>query len=978
MIRRLAICAWFACFAPEVCAVAAEPSATAQPEERNGLAFFEARIRPVLIKHCYECHSAESKNIKGGLLLDSREGLLRGGESGPAVVVGKPDESLLLQALRQDGFEMPPAGKLPDAVIADFEKWVRLGAPDPRVVAASPKRSGINLDEGRKFWCFQPPRDAAVPPVKNSAWPATDVDRFILARLESQQLAPSPAADRRVLIRRATFDLLGLPPTPAEIEAFEADDSPDALARLVDRLLASPHFGERWGRHWLDVVRFAESSGGGRSLIFKQAWRYRDYVVGSFNADKPFDRFVTEQLAGDLLPAKDREQSQEQLVATALLMLGAINYEEQDKAALELDVVDEQLDTIGRAFMGMTLGCARCHDHKFDPIPTRDYYALAGILHSTKMLVHENVSHWTERPLPQPTAEEQQWTQEQAQAAALEAKIRETKVALKKLVGEKRGDAKKPIAVADLPGLVLDDKQAKRIGVWTESTIVKPFIGEGYLHDDDGTKGQNTLTFVPEFTRAGLYEVRLAYTPAGNRATSVPVEILHLDGEFSGKVDQSQTPDVDGQFTSLGRFRFDETNQWFVRISNEGTAGTVAVDAVQFLPVDRADAEDPKAAVAQSDSKEKESQEAVVLAKAEAKMAKELKELQEHLSARPTVMAVEECRAIEDCAIRIRGNVDQRGEVVPRGFLQVASVGSSPTLPSTESGRRELAAWITRPDHPLTARVIVNRVWSYLFGAGIVRTVDNLGRTGEAPSHPELLDHLAVRFVREGWSIKKLIRELMLSNVYQQSSAARADLAARDPDNRLLGRMNRRRLDAESLRDAILVASGQVDMTIGGPTIRELKKGDKAAASATEYGYVFDDSRRSIYTPAFRNRLLELFETFDFADPNSVVGQRNVSTVAPQALYLLNSPFVMAQAGLAADQLLSVPGLNDTDRIERMFQSTLGRPPRDNERRLMIEAVASSKEGASLSDSAELARRRAAWQRVYQALFGCLDFRYLD
>ncbi len=946
-------------------------AATPVPGSAGSVEFFEQRIRPVLVQHCYECHSAKAKKLKGGLYLDSREGVLRGGDSGPAVIAGKPDDSPLIQALRQDGYEMPPAGKLGDQIISDFEAWVRAGAVDPRVQAPVVRREGIDLEAGRKFWSFVPPRKQPAPAVHDASWPRDNVDRFILARLEAQKQSPSPDADALTLLRRVTFDLIGLPPTPAEIDAFERDvaksgNLPDALARVVDRLLASPHFGERWGRYWLDVARFSESTGGGRSVVFGEAWRYRDYVIRSINADKPFDRFVTEQLAGDLLPSANVEQSQDQLVATAFLLLGANNYEEQDKQALEMDIVDEQLDTLGRSLLGMTLGCARCHDHKFDPIPTRDYYALAGIMRSTRALVNktDNVARWFERPIPLPTPEVQQWDADQAAIADLEKQIKKLK--------QSAGFPKGIVPVASLPGIVLDDPAGKRIGEWVESMTVRSYVGTGYVFDGDTAKGSKTITFTPEFPTAGLYEVRLAYTAHENRAAKVPVEILDLDGEHTSYVDQRLIPPIDGHFVSVGRFRFDSTNQWYVRISNEETEGSVVVDAVQFLPVSNTPVEVAKAGTPEKKTSAEKKAEAKRLAEAAPELApleKQLKELEERVAARPQVISVEDSKTVGDCPICVRGNVHQPGDVVPRGFLQVASTRKPISVPSTESGRRELAAWIISPENPLTARVIVNRVWAHLFGAGLVRTVDNFGRTGEAPSHPELLDSLAIEFRQQDWSIKKLVRRLVLSRTYRQSSAARAELAAIDIDNRLLGRMNRRRLDAESLRDAILSASGQLDLSFGGPTMKGSKKGD-AESKYSESGSVSNDNRRSVYMPVLRNRLLEIFEAFDFADPNSVVGQRSASIVAPQALYLLNSPFVLEQARHAADEALSKT-IDNGPRVDAAFLATLGRPPRDDERRLMLAVV----EAVEQDNTDE---RREAWRHVYQALFGCLDFRYLD
>jgi hypothetical protein len=919
-----------------------------------GIEYFEKKIRPVLVEHCYKCHSTEAKKPKGGLLLDSRAGLRKGGESGLALVPGKPKESRLLKAVRytDEGLRMPPKGKLPNAVIADLEKWVAMGAPDPREDGnLTSERKSVDIEAGRKFWAFQPPRRRPVPTVKDKAWPRGEIDRFVLARLDVKGLKPVADAERATLLRRAYLDLIGLPPTPAQIDAFVNDQSPDAFANVVDELLASPHFGERWGRHWLDVARFAESSGGGRSLLFPDAWRYRDYVIESFNTDKPYDRFVAEQVAGDLLPYADSDQRRRQLVATAFLALGPTNYEGQDKDILEMDVVDEQLDTIGRAFLGMTIGCARCHDHKFDPIPTRDYYALAGILRSTQTLVHDNVSRWVEQPLPMSAVQEAALREHDAAVAALKEKIRLAKDAQQKTGKVVASTAKGILKPHELPGIVLDDVQAKQVGQWVRSQYSGSYIGDGYLHDGNADKGQKTLTFIPEFPRAGRYEVRLAYAPGSNRATKVPIHILHLDGEYSGQVNEQETPRIDGRFVSLGTFRFDMSGQWYVIISNEGTSGHVVVDALQFIPEEatsggREPSRGPMPSGGQGDSR---------------KLEAELKKRVESGPPRPVAMSVKEAAKIEDSPVYLRGNFYNRGEKVPRGFLQVATLGPPPSLPAGESGRRQLAEWLYSADNPLTARVMVNRVWHYLFGAGLARTVDVFGTTGELPSHPELLDHLALRFVQDGWSVKKLIRTIVLSRTYQLASVNEPAALAADPENRLLWRMNRRRLDAETIRDTILAVSGQLDRTVGGPNI---KKG-----TASEYGYQFDDARRSIYTPVFRNRLLELFEAFDFADPNLVGGRRNVSTVATQALYLMNSPFVMDQARHAAQAELAVPNLDDAGRVKRAYRMALGRPPTERERQLALSFVAEK-----ISPEQTL----AAWERFYQALFACVDFRYVN
>jgi hypothetical protein len=956
-------------------------------EEPSGLELFEKKIRPVLIEHCYECHSSKSKVLKAGLLLDSRDGWKRGGDSGPAIVVGKPAESLLIQALKyQDGIEMPPKGKLPDEVIADFVKWVEQGAPDPRTapVQAIAKRE-IDIASGQEFWCFRPLTQPPLPTVKAFAWPRSDIDRFVLARHEAEGLRALPDADDAIWLRRVYFDLIGLPPTPLEIDEFLADRSPDARERVVDRLLASPHFGERWGRHWLDLSRFAESSGGGRSMIFPEAWRFRDYVIRSFNDNKPFDRFVLEQIAGDLLPFDSPSQQEEQLVATALLVLGPTNYEEQDKLALEFDVVDEQIETIGKSLLGMTIGCARCHDHKFDPIPQRDYYALAGIFRSTHLLNHDNVSKWLERPLPMSSEVSAAVQEHDQQVAQLKRAIEEAKAREKQLAtAAKRGGddeddtpstPRGPIDPKAFAGIILDDTDAKKVGEWTHSQFSKHYIGEGYSHDGNTGKGTKTLTFTPSVPKAGVYEVRLAYNAAKSRATNVPIEILDLDGEHNLKINQRNEPPIDHRFISLGKFRFDESGQWYILISNEGTDGHVIVDALQLLPDEGRDKNKPITKVNATDNGQRSTDKTQTTKDKLPdlkELEKQLRELNDRAPYRPFAMAVEEAKQMEDTQIRIRGNVHSKGEKVPRGFLQVATYGTPTLPPKDRSGRRELAEWITSPSNPLTARVLANRIWHHLFGVGIVRTVDNFGTTGETPSHPELLDHLAMRLLHNGWSVKSLIREIVLSRTYglavEDSKTTPANNRI-DLENRLLWRQNRRRLTAEAIRDAMLLTSNSLDRAMFGRTLRNPQQ-DGPNANIGEMTYVFDDFRRSVYTPILRNRLLELFEAFDFADPNLPIGRRNVTTVPTQALYLMNSPFILDQSRDSARVLLGRADLTDEQRVTLAYRSTLGRPPTSREQEFALRIV---QPGIANTTPSPI-----AWERLFQALFASVDFRYLD
>jgi len=925
---------------------------TADEPTSEQLAFFEAKIRPILVEHCYKCHASDAKNVRGGLLLDTRAGIRRGGESGPAVVPNEVDESLLLSALRHESFEMPPDRKLADSIIADFEKWITMGTPDPREgeVRASPV--GVDIEAGKKFWCFHPITRPDVPTVKNELWAATDVDRFILNRLESKGLAPVADADRRTLLRRVYFDLIGLPPTPEQIKAFLQNDSPNAFEQVVDELLRSPHFGERWGRHWLDVVRFAESSGGGRTLLFPEAWHYRDYVIEAFNNDVPYDQFVKQQLAGDLMPASDLQEKRRQITATAFLLLGPTNYEMQDKQTLEMDIVDEQLDTLGKAFLGMTLGCARCHDHKFDPIPTHDYYALAGILKSTKSVIHSNVSAWNEVALPMSPEDETLIAQSEASIATSQEELKSLRSMLSKAGGQPAGGAKS-IDPTSLPGIVVDDTQAEKQGNWTVSQSVAGYVGENYVH---AMEPAASVTFSPRLPKSGKYELRIAYTPGSNRSPKVPVRIYHAAGESVVYIDQTKPGSMGGSIESVGSFDFDPKQKPHVIISPAGAAsGVVIADAAIFIVEDEASSKP----VVNNEKKKVQPQ----VAKKE-QLAAEIKSLEKKVAdlqatgpRRDLVMAVTDLEQVGNIPVSIRGLVRNPGEIVPRGFLQVAACDENPLIGDDHSGRLQLAEWIADPQNPLPARVMVNRVWYWLYGRGLVRTVDNFGATGDTPSHPELLDFLATKFVEDGWSVKKLIRRLMLSRTYRLSSDPDSQAVAVDPDNRLLWRMNRRRLDAESIRDSLLVIGGNLDLTFGGSNI---KQGTKS-----EYGYEFNSTRRSVYLPVFRNELPQIFATFDFADPNTQIGSRTSSTTAPQALLLMNHPQVMKQSAAAAERLLSQEDLKSLQRINHAYEQVLGRLPSEREADLAARFV---------GDSAEPAR----WGLLYQTLFQSLDFRYLQ
>jgi hypothetical protein len=776
--------------------------AAASPAEEK---HFEEKVRPVLVQHCYGCHSAQARKSRGGLRVDSRDALLRGGDSGPAVVPGRPQDSLLLQALRHQGpLAMPPKEKLPAEVVADFERWVRAGAPGPRGGAAGAARPAPGAAAGRNFWAFQPPRRHALPPVRDPSWPRGRLDHFLLAALEQRGLRPAPDADRLTLLRRVSFDLTGLPPTPQEQDAFLADDHPGAFARVVDRLLASPAFGERWGRHWLDVARYADSTGKGDNLTYHDAWRYRDYVLAACNADKPFDTFVREQVAGDLLAAPTQALRDERLTATGFLVVGPKALADRDVLRRKMDVVDDQVDTVGRAFLGLTLGCARCHDHKFDPVPTADYYALAGILASTRTLDgiklnNPAVSGWGLRPLG---ADGERLL---AARAGYEKELQQVCVALKE------------VGAND--------------------------------HTAEGARKVRELT-------AAEQRLRAAAPPAP-----------------------------------------------------------------------------------------------------------------------PLALAVRDEDAPGDLRVHVRGDPHALGAPVPRGFLSALSARPAPPIPPGRSGRLELADWLARPDNPLTARVFVNRAWMHLFGEGLVRTVDNFGAQGEPPTHPELLDELGVEFMEQGWSVKRLVRTVVLSRAYRMSSAGEDRAAGVDPENRLLWRANRRRLEAEALRDAVLAVAGRLDRTMGGSSVTGL--GDQAVSNQNVAADLPTErlARRGVYLPVIRNALPTLFEVFDFADPDVSTGKRDATTVATQALYLMNSPFAREQAGAAADRLLALP---EVDRLTALYRHAYGRAPTAAEagraRAFLSELRRELGDGALPSPRAE----REAWQALCQAVFASTEFRFVE
>jgi hypothetical protein len=812
-------------------AYCAAPTMTSRPS-KEGLDFFEKHIRPVLVHNCYECHSGDAAKAKGHLLLDTAEGMRKGGDSGAVILPGHADSSLLVEAIRYEGLEMPPKAQLPDDVIEDFVQWIDMGAPDPRVGKAAKPKGKIDLAEARKYWAFRPPKRVTPPEVNDSRWPYNDIDRFVQARREQEHLAPAADTDRLTLIRRVTFDLTGLPPTPAEVDAFLKDPSAGAFGTVVDRLLDSPQFGERWARHWFDVVRYAESTGKDRNVPYRYAWRYRDYVIDAFNADKPYDRFILEQLAGDLLPARGPKEKNDHVIATGFLALGpkAVNAKNAEQFAM--DVIDDQIDVTGRALLGMTIACARCHDHKFDPIPTSDYYALAGIFRSSDTY----------------------------------------------------------------SGIVAGKKSA------VDAQLIS-------LIDTDKSQRPS-----PEQLKAA-------------------------------KAHQEEISQIESQIDNVKKM----AKQARKGPNQKKGKGKQQAPRTQVNP------------------------------QAVREQVKELNDKLEKLEAEPTppgnyAVGVVESGSPTNCQVLVRGEIKDKGPEVPRGVLTVLKTPAAKINPR-HSGRLELAQWIANKSNPLTARVMVNRVWGHLFGQGLVDSVDNFGTLGNEPSHPELLDTLAVQFMDEGWSVKKLIRSIVLSHTYQLSSAHDAKNHDLDPANRYLWRMERRRLDAEEIRDAMLVASGQLQLERPeGSPVMQLGNGPVRGRELQDVRK--PNSLRSIYLPMIRGNVPDMLQVFDAADPSLIVGKRDVTTVPTQALFLMNNPFVLQQSSEMAKRILAEKDRDQSTKIDLAYRYALTRLATKDEHQRVAKYLNEYRHALEQAGG-KVSPQVAAWTSLCQTLFECGEFRYV-
>ena len=832
----------------------------AEGGDAGKLLFFESRIRPVLVDRCEGCHSAEAQKkgkLKAGFFADSRKGLLEGGDSGPSLVPGNPGESLLLRAMRHESKDiaMPPKEeKLPRTVLDDFARWIAEGALDPREPAAGApaKKRGLTLEQGRAFWSLRPPVRPRVPAPANAQWARTDVDRFLLEALEREGLRPAADAPAEVVLRRVYLAVTGLPPSAEMVAAFRMEN----LEAEVDRLLQSDAYGERWGRHWLDVARYAESNGKDRNVVFPHAWRYRDYVFDAFASDMPLDVFIREQVAGDLLVSSQPARRDALRTATGFLALGSKAYEETKPEVFRMDVIDEQIEVLGRGILGLSIACARCHDHKFEAIPTADYYALAGVLRSTALLygygprgIKATAFHHTDLYAVGPEA-----TGREAEGLAYFRRL-------------------------DHETLAMHTARSDRYRLQRR---------------------------IPDLKRA-------VETSSGEEKTRAECELEALNQEIEA---------------------------WHVKV---------------------------------------------------AELEKNVARLQDSAPPMPGwAMGARESEKPEDCRIHIRGETTLLGDKVPRGFLRVLAVPDVPAPGPQGSGRLELADWLTHRNNPLTARVYVNRVWGHLFGRGLVTTPDDFGVTGAAPSHPELLDYLAVEFMEHGWSTKWLIRSLVLSRAYGMDSVGAPGSLEQDPDNRWLARMRPRAADAEVLHDSMLAAAGRLDRSRPKEPFFAAFHPYRDAELFSFKPFVTKEKmlshHRAAYLPVIRGTLPEALDLFDFASPDRSVAERNGSILPTQALYLMNNPRVTEWSAATARRSAGEGDrrAGDADRVVWLFRTVLGRTPRADEvgRVLRFIGAASDPRGdgdgpVNSAHAVEAANPEDRWADFCQMLFASVEHRLI-
>ncbi len=1198
-------------------------------DETAGIELFEKKIRPVLVERCYKCHSAGSKKLKGKLRVDSLEGLLKGGETGPAIAPGNPAESLVLAALRYDELKMPPGGKLPEAVAKDFEGWIRLGAPAPSsfgspVSAAAPETT-IDWKAEAGFWSFKPLTDYPAREIDSRAVIRNPIDSYISSRLGSNKLQARGEADRRTLIRRLSFNLIGLPPTSAEINDFVNDKDPRAWQNLVTRLLASPHYGERWGRHWLDVVRYADSNGADENKSYPLAYHYRNYVIDAFNQDRPFDEFVREQLAGDLLPDPGEASiTNRRLTATTYLAMGIKIAAEKDGEKKQSDIIDEQIDTISRSLLGVTVACARCHDHKFDPIPTTDYYAMAGVLRSTDLANRKLDSG--ERRVLQKEIDRFKKDSEKLRAKADARIAREAKeniaaylqhavgvlewqrhsvpVALQLALADTTDAPYTPAAsTVNIKQLSLhhllreaetydrgtarpDERYGKGIGIisdkgapltWAEYDIelpeegiyqvefryaaeasrpgklsindkvvneksmeqvtgtwypdsqkwfvegrykfkagrnilrfeatglmshldklvvariaplsspaiqaesfqrgnVKPYTADDvvYISDPSNTAsvyfmeydieapvdgayslllryaalasrpmvlsvdgkvlsekamartsggwgaphqrwqlelelelaaGQHTLRFERKGAVSHLDQLRLVPPVPGTRKLPSPARLasenkldlgaLHQWARFIATQDKSNAPFYLLNNLSHGNENFLAGNKDSLakrkpgnpisrklltpvpKIPGEFAAragllvtAALAEDRIPMLePLHRAltGKQGPFTPYRHTTTHYSPGEQQAVTA-----LTRSIGMLEDRAKDIPaiTVMAVRDGSAT-DHPVYIRGNHLQKGPVVPRRFLTIVEGPGQAEYPKGQSGRLRLANSIVSPSNPLTARVIANRIWRWHFGRALVKTTENFGHSGEQPSHPKLLDHLALKLIKFKWSIKKLNRYIVSSHTYRMSGSYAPESADIDPENRWYWRFQPQRLEAEIIRDAFLFTAGRLDRTLGGGPTSKVRSQDPSPENLRQNRAFYESSRRrSVYLPIIRTNVYKLFTLFDFPNPAAPAGNRTTTTVPTQALFLMNNPWMNE---LAADIAKNVTAALKTDRerLSYLYESLLGRLPVEDDL-LAAEKLLDTVRGQTDLEKLPL----ADWQSLCHTMLMSSEFLY--
>ena len=868
---------------------------------KQQLEFYEAKILPVLADKCFKCHSGGEDKLKGSLSVETKEAMLKGGDTGPAVVPGNPEKSLLIKAIAYGDpeMQMPPKEKLPSNVVADFVVWIKMGAPVPQVEGVKTAK-GMKNANAANHWAFKPVKKSPVPSVQNTAWPQNDIDKFILAKLESKNMAPNKAADKRTLLRRATFDLTGLPPTPKEVEDFLDDESPKAFEKVVDRLLASPQYGERWGRYWLDVARYADTKGevGNREdSHYPYAWTYRDYVIKSFNEDKPYDQFIMEQLAADRLNLKDKKS----LAALGFITLGN-RFDNQQN-----EIINDRIDTVTKGFQALTVACARCHDHMFDPIPTEDYYAMHGIFASSVEPKEKPLLGDIEQKSPQ----YQDYLKERAK---LEAKVQDF---YREDVGKFFADFRKNSASYLIILDEIKDKDRSELGQYIRKNKLNQDAARLWQNILGRTRGGYNAVMGPYHEFAKLSDKEFA-SKSKEIATRIAAnadkkrQVNPMVANMFRGVYPTSMAQVAGMYGRLFTTVEASWEQTVARNPNATKLADANMEAIRTLPfpgINRG--EDPMEAMRRVIPRNLQGK--------ETRLRADISELEgSHPGAPARAMVINDSDRPKDSYVFIRGEANSKGAAVQRRYLEIFGGAKEPFKDG--SGRLELAKSIASKDNPLTARVMVNRIWMHHFGDGFVLTPDDFGTQSTPPSNQELMDYLASSFMENGWSVKALHRQIMLSNTYQQSSENNPQYAQIDPYNRLLWRANIRRLEFEALRDSLLAMSGKLDKSIGGKPVNLLS--EPYSVRRTVYGYID------------RAKVPEVMNNFDFANPDITTGRRYDTIVPQQSLFMMNSPLVVEQARRIVERPDFTSLNDDEERIEMLYEIIFQRVPSQTEVKL--------------------------------------------